>query len=101
MNLTVYRRILASPHVKANVMSLPYILQVAQVGGIRSTSHRAGHQTLHQKRNTEDVHTRIAQSLNLRSIGPCVVGTQLSGDAATEFGTRFVDADPCRPIVLD
>jgi hypothetical protein len=98
MNSTVYRRILASHHVKQ--MSRPYLLQVAQVSGIRCTGHGAGHQTLHQKWNTEDVHTRIPQSLNLGGIGPCVVGTQRSGDAATKFPTRFVDTDPCRRIVL-
>jgi hypothetical protein len=79
--------------------SITYRLQSGQIGGVQSAGDAAGHQTLHQEGNTEDVHASIAENLDLSRYWPGVVGSQSTGDGRTKLSTRLADTDPYVPLV--
>lgn len=67
-------------------------LESGKISGIERRSHGSGCKTLHQEWNTEDVHAFVHESLDGRSIWPCVICTQHSRNISrAEFCTRFVD----------
>lgn len=74
--------------------SAPYSLEIGQVGRVQSAGNAAGHQTLHQEGNTEDVHASTAQDLDLGSNRPGIVGSQGTRDGRPELSTRLADTDP-------
>lgn len=73
-----------------------YRLQVGQISRVESPGHLAGYQTLHQERNTENIHPRIPQDLDLRGLRPGIVLSKRSGDVGlAKLCTGFTDAEPC------
>lgn len=86
------------PTICNKLNRLPQVLHIRRID---ITGHIIRHQSFHQERHAEDVHTGVAEGLDCGCVREGVVFVEFTGNVVlAKLGTGFADSDPCLLLLV-